>query len=273
MAASLTPSPQRSLPQPAMPLPAPPVIESGTPPPSRGVTAIGWLYVVYGVVCFWVALWCLWWAFLSPMIGIILALFFVSIGLYPILLARSLWRYRRWTWYAVVIFGGLNIIGFLWGVWDAIMSARPVTWQIANLAINAIILYYMICRHVRMRFFKNNAYPLAESSFLVPRPSGETVTVHRQSPTVRAAMVSGILLLPWGFLFFTPRFGRKEILFLLANVLLCSVAIGVVAVWSRCSRTPWSWYRVTLVTCVVIFFFPVLGMMGWVLIVAAARHY
>ena len=96
-----------------------------------------------------------------------------------------------------------------------------------------------------------DGHPLEAVRPSAPPIQGEVAAIQQGSPVVRAAIVSGLILLLGVFRIVAFAQGRKSpvIFMMLASVLLaCGVAVGVVAFWSRRTRTPWSWLRVIAVT-------------------------
>lgn len=93
--------------------------------------------------------------------------------------------------------------------------------------------------------------PLAAISPTPPPSQGESAAVRPGSPIVRAAIVSGVIFLLGVLRIAAFARGQSDppIFKMLAIVLMaCVVAIGVVAFWSRRTRTPWPWGRVIVVT-------------------------
>jgi len=102
--------------------------------------------------------------------------------------------------------------------------------------------------------------PLEAVQQSTPSPQVEIAAVQRRNPVTRAAKVSGVILLLGVFriVALTQRGWSAAIFIMLASVLLaCVIAVAVVALISRRTRTPWSWLRVIVVTFLSYFGFGV----------------
>jgi hypothetical protein len=84
----------------------------------------------------------------------------------------------------------------------------------------------------------------------VPKPTmqAESIPVRQSSPVIRAAIVSGVILLLKGLQILSLPPGPARLLILAIALLASLFPIGVVALWAARRREPWSWLRVIVVT-------------------------
>jgi hypothetical protein len=96
---------------------------------------------------------------LAPMFGV-----FILIGAISLLIAWGLWKGKSWSWWIVIIFSVLGIIGGIVNIagfgmmssmmpmMGALFSTIGLAMGLVQIAINGLIIYYFTRPHVKAFF-------------------------------------------------------------------------------------------------------------------------
>jgi hypothetical protein len=115
-----------------------------------GVMAISILYVVIAAYLLWIGL--------HGVVSILympFGLLILGVGGLFIVLAKALWKFKRWAWYGSVIVGGLLALAFLYAL-VMLMPQHDVlytrVYQWSGFSIGCAMVLYLNVTGVRSRF-------------------------------------------------------------------------------------------------------------------------
>ena len=120
--------------------------------PRAGLVFIGLIYILFAAYLFWIAI-----GSILSIVYFFVCLPFLAAGFFFFSLTKSLWNFKRWSWYASVAISLVILFGFLWGLFrmqppiDLSLTGVRV-YQISVIVINIAALFYLTLGNIRNEF-------------------------------------------------------------------------------------------------------------------------